>query len=216
MSKQLSLIIVALILSLGLIISTTIFSYSYFNFEKEINSSHKQNSIVVVGFAEKNLLSDLAVLTGSINSENEIINFKKYLITQGIKLEEITFDKKYFKIQSEFVHKVDNLYKNISISQKYNVKFDRPQFFVKNTEEIKLSLLVSATKNARDKADIIAKSSNNKIGNLVSSDTEKVTYSNINSETEYINPNELDIFSKQKKIKMYIKQEYLFENRSLE
>lgn len=216
MSRQLSLIIVASILSLGLIISTAIFSYSYFHFEKEINGSGKQHSIVVIGFAEKNILADFAVLAGSVNSENEIINFKKYLITQGIKSEEVTFNKKSFKIQSEFVHKVDNLYKNISVTQKNNVKSDRPQFFVKNTEEIKLSLLASATKNARDKADIIAESSNNKVGNLVSSDTEKVTYGNLNSETEFINPNELDVFSKQKKIKMRIKQEYLFENKSVE
>ncbi|MBF2708733.1 hypothetical protein [Flavobacterium soyangense] len=216
MSRQLSLIIVSLILSLGLIISTAIFSYSYFHFEKEFGGPGKQHSIVVIGFAEKNFLADLAVLTGSVNSENEIINFKKYLITQGIKPEEVTFNKKFFKIQSEFVRIVDNLYKNISVSQKNKVKSERPQFFVKNTEEIKLSLLASATKNARDKAVIISESSNNKIGNLVSSNTEEVTYGNINSETEFLNPDELDVFSIQKKIKMHIKQEYLLENKIIE
>jgi len=212
MTRQLSIIIVAIILSLGLILSAAIFSYSPYQYNRGGGGgviNNRLKTITVTGYAEKQFFANFSVLKGTVNV-SYLDDFKKYLVSKGIKLEDVNFSSSgnSFVIESEYIHKVVDLYKSATEAKKYGVIFTNPEFYCTNDEDIKIQLLIEATKNAKSKAGAIAENSGSKLGTIVKSEVLKIRYLNLKSNVEFENTSDLNIFSNRKRARILVEQIY--------
>jgi hypothetical protein len=193
--KRVQFVLVAVILSLGLIISSAIVSNT-------IESLKKKDDVVTVkGVADKKVKSDKGILSIVVNSDEKDIdravgnlklntqNIVDQIKSEGfdeaeVKLENIVSEPIYYfndrgnqttrilsynarQIIVVTTDKVDKLDPlALKLSENINLSVSEPQYFVTNIEKLKIDLLGEATKNARLRANELLKNNGRSIGGL--------------------------------------------------
>lgn len=211
MRKSTSNVLVALIIILGVIISTLIICYTITEkIKNNRGANNKEYSIKVTGFTEMYFKANIAEVNLSFAPENKG-KIYSYLIKNGIKKEEISFkENTSIFIKTEYINELEKIIKNNS-SSNLGLKFSNVKYFCTNTEDLKIKLLQKATKNARHKAGTIAEYSGNDLGVLLHSNEGTVQYLNFDKKNIYENFSDLDINSKHKIARMYVTQSYAIE-----
>ena len=193
--KRVQFVLVAVILSLGLIISSAIVSNT-------IESLKKKDDVVTVkGVADKKVKSDKGILAIVVKSSDKDINtavehlktntqnIADQIKAEGfedseIKLENIVSEPVYYfndrgnqttRILSYnatqmiviTTDKVDKLDPlALKLSENIELAVSEPQYFVTNIEKLKIDLLGEATKNARLRANELLKNNGRSIGGV--------------------------------------------------
>ena len=212
-SRSIAAIIVAIILALGLIFSVLIFTH-YHKWNRygggggEDNGYYKQAKISVTGIAEIVFPADVIKVTGKLNNNTNKEAFINALLDKDISKDDIQFTNNTFTIQSEFVRNVEDVINNKTQNQRLGLVFDKPKYYLKNTEEVRLKMLAAATKNAKAKAGTIVENGNGVLGSVVQSDMGKISYFDINSSTEFTTANDLNSSVKKKKVRLIVHQVY--------
>ena len=212
-SRSIAAIIVAIILALGLIFSVLIFTH-YHKWNRygggggDDNGYYKQAKISVTGIAEIVFPADVIKVTGKLNNNTNKEAFINALLDKDISKDDIQFTNNTFTIQSEFVRNVEDVINNKTQNQRLGLVFDKPKYYLKNTEEVRLKMLAAATKNARAKAGTIVENGNGVLGSVVQSDMGKISYFDINSSTEFTTANDLNSSVKKKKVRLIVHQVY--------
>ena len=212
-SRSLAAIIVAIILALGLIFSVLIFTH-YHKWNRygggggDDNGYYKQAKISVTGIAEIVFPADVIKVTGKLNNNTNKEAFINALLDKDISKDDIQFTNNTFTIQSEFVRNVEDVINNKTQNQRLGLVFDKPKYYLKNTEEVRLKMLAAATKNAIAKAGTIVENGNGVLGSVVQSDIGKISYFDINSSTEFTTANDLNSSVKKKKVRLIVHQVY--------
>ena len=195
--RRVQFVLVAVILSLGVIISSAIVSNT-------IESLKKKDDIVSVkGVAEKKVKSDKGILTITVKANDKDINTALENLKQQtselvstlksndfsdseIKLENIISEPVYFynengnpttRVLSYNVNQIVNITTGkvdklsplaLKLSENLNLSVSDAQYLVTNVEKIKIDLLGEATKNAKLRATELVKYNNRSIGGLKS------------------------------------------------
>ena len=212
-SRSIAAIIVAIILALGLIFSVLIFTH-YHKWNRygggggDDNGYYKQAKISVTGIAEIVFPADVIKVTGKLNNNTNKEAFINALLDKDISKDDIQFTNNTFTIQSEFVRNVEDVINNKTQNQRLGLVFDKPKYYLKNTEEVRLKMLAAATKNAKAKAGTIVENGNGVLGSVVQSDMGKISYFDINSSTEFTTANDLNSSVKKKKVRLIVHQVY--------
>lgn len=202
--KDYQIVLFGLIIALGAIFSTNIFTKGVIKYQKLQNQT-----ITTTGSASEKVTSDFATLSfsykvsaptlksgyASMNANKEKI--KNFLINSGIKEEEIEFAQisNYpvnKKVGNYTTNEIDfyRLDGNVSISSKdinllttvskkvdslinedVEIGYSNVQYFVSNLDDIKIKMVGEATKNAKERAESMVKSTGDKIGSLNSAKT---------------------------------------------
>ena len=195
--RRVQFVLVAVILSLGVIISSAIVSNT-------IESLKKKDDIVSVkGVAEKKVKSDKGILTITVKANDKDINTALENLKQQtselvstlksndfsdseIKLENIISEPVYFynengnptsRVLSYNVNQIVNITTEkvdklsplaLKLSENLNLSVSDAQYLVTNVEKLKIDLLGEATKNAKLRATELVKYNNRSIGGLKS------------------------------------------------
>lgn len=191
-----------LVIAFAVIITSLIFS----NAIKTRNQT--DHTISVTGLGKKDFVSDLIVWSGSftekkivlkeaysaLDNEREII--KKYLISKGIKAENLVFssidinkdfDESYdnfgnktdeiftgyrlqqtIEIESNEVDKVENISRQVSELINFGVEFysNNPEYYYTKLSELKIQMIAEATKDAQTRAKKIAENAGCELAKL--------------------------------------------------
>jgi uncharacterized protein len=198
MKRHLNTIFIAL----AIVLSALLFSNAF----KSKNKT--RSSISVTGLGSRDFVSDLIVWSGSFSKKNMNLKdayaeldkdreeIKKYLVSKGIKTENIVFSaieiEKEFEdvydkngnkknsvfsgyqltqevqIESHDVDKVENVSRQVSELINSGVEFysDKPQYYYTKQAELKIEMIAEATKDANIRAEKIAKNANSALGQL--------------------------------------------------
>ena len=195
--RKVQFVLVAVILSLGVIISSAIVSNT-------IESLKKKDDIVSVkGVAEKKVKSDQGMLMITVKANDKDINTALENLKQQtselvstlkandfsdseIKLENIISEPVYFynengnpttRVLSYNVNQIVNITTDkvdklsplaLKLSENLNLSVSDAQYLVTNVEKLKIDLLGEATKNAKLRATELVKYNNRSIGGLKS------------------------------------------------
>ena len=195
--RKVQFVLVAVILSLGVIISSAIVSNT-------IESLKKKDDIVSVkGVAEKKVKSDQGMLMITVKANDKDINTALENLKQQtselvstlkandfsdseIKLENIISEPVYFynengnpttRVLSYNVNQIVNITTGkvdklsplaLKLSENLNLSVSDAQYLVTNVEKLKIDLLGEATKNAKLRATELVKYNNRSIGGLKS------------------------------------------------
>ena len=196
--KDYQIVVLGLIIALGAILSTYIFSHSVIAFQK-LNTQ----ALSVTGSASRNVKSDLAVWKAyyevrskdlksgyaKVNQDKKTI--RDFLIANGMKEEDIKFTPVssypvYKKLSNGYdSNEVDGyrLSQNVEVSSKEvdkltaisqnayqlvdkNVELssNNVEYYVSNLDELKIQILADATKDAKQRAESMVKSTGGHIG----------------------------------------------------
>ena len=212
-SRSLAAIIVAIILALGLIFSVLIFTHyhkwnHYGGGGGDDNGYYKQAKISVTGIAEIVFPADVIKVTGKLNNNTNKEAFINALLDKDISKDDIQFTNNTFTIQSEFVRNVEDVINNKTQNQRLGLVFDKPKYYLKNTEDVRLKMLAAATKNAKAKAGAIVENGNGVLGSVIQSDMGNINYYDQNSTKEFTNVNDLNPLEKRKRVRLVINQVY--------
>ncbi|ROL61326.1 SIMPL domain-containing protein [Bacteroidetes/Chlorobi group bacterium ChocPot_Mid] len=232
-----------LFLAIGLIVSALFISGAL----KEMKSGSQ--TIEVKGYAERTIVSDLGVWHCNIRtrSENMVTAYNKlksdiqtakdYLLSKGVKSEEITISsvnsQKIFKVNDEgnytniiIGYELDQ---NIKVSSK-NIKLiqilaneatsliekgieifsEPPQFFYTKLNDLKVKMLGEATKDARERAEQLATNSGSKVGKLKSAKQGVFQITPVNS-VDVSDYGEYDLSTIEKSVKAVVTVEFSIE-----
>ncbi len=197
--KDYQIIIFGIIIALGSILSTYIFTKGVIKYQKLQNQT-----ITVTGSASQNVKSDFAVLNLSYRAQAPVLKdgyarmnvsrekIKKFLIEQGIPEKDIEFGQisnyevnkriggsysnevDFYKLDSDVKVSSSNIDLITEISKKIDVlvnddvqiNYSNVQYFVSKLDDIKIKMVGEATKNAKERAESMVKSTNDKIGSL--------------------------------------------------
>ena len=227
--KRVQFVLVAVILSLGLIISSAIVSNT-------IESLKKKDDVVTVkGVADKKVKSDKGILAIVVKSSDKDINTavenlktNAHFEDSEIKLENIVSEPVYYfndrgnqttrilsynatqivTVTTDKVDKLDPL--ALKLSENIELAVSEPQYFVTNIEKLKIDLLGEATKNARLRANELLKNNGRSIGGVktVNQGVLQITGDNTSetSDTGYY-----DTYSIEKTVRAVISIEYRIE-----
>lgn len=210
-SRSLAAIIVAIILSLGLIISVIIYTHyhkwNHYGGGGDDNN-YRNASITVTGIAEKVFPADYIKVSGTISNNKNKEAFINNLLNKDISKDDITFTNNNFIIQSEFVKNVEDIINNKPQNQALTLNFDKPKYYLKNLDDVRLQMLAAATKKAKAKAGIIIENGNGVLGSVIQSDMGEIKYYDINPAKEHLNASELSPSEKRKKVRLVINQVY--------
>jgi hypothetical protein len=191
-----------IIIALAVIIAAALFSNAF------INRNRKQDTISVTGLGSKDFVADLIVWTGTFNEKSMTLkeayslldrdreNIKNYLLSKGVKQEEIVFfavsinkdfDEVYddqgrrirstftgytlnqqVQVESHDVNKVENISREVSELINSGVEFysGSPQYYYTKLAELKVQMIAEATKDAYTRAQKIAENAGGKVGDL--------------------------------------------------
>lgn len=212
-SRSIAAIIVAIILALGLIFSVLIFTHyhkwnHYGGGGGDDNGYYKQAKISVTGIAEIVFPADVIKVTGKLNNNTNKEAFINALLDKDISKDDIQFTNNTFTIQSEFVRNVEDVINNKTQNQRLGLVFDKPKYYLKNSEEVRLKMLAAATKNAKAKAGAIVENGNGVLGSVIQSDMGNINYYDQNSTKEFTNVNDLNPLEKRKRVRLVINQVY--------
>lgn len=197
-----SLIIVAGILSLGLILTAVVIGNTW----RYVSKSNA--TITVTGSASKDITSDFAKWTGSVSAESSSLQecysklksnnekVRQYLISKGfpgdkIAVSSININTLYendregmptsivsgyrlmqdFTIESNDVNKVDKLSREATelINDGIEINSPTPEFLYTKIGDLKVEMIGLAAQDAKQRAEQIAKSTDNNIGEVRSS-----------------------------------------------
>lgn len=114
------------------------------------------------------------------------------------------------KIESAEVDKVEELSRNISVlfSKGVNIQSQAPSYYYSKLEGLKLDIIATATKDARSRAETIAKKSKSKVGQLASAKMGVFQIVAPNSNEAYSWGGNYNTSSKNKKASITMKLEY--------
>jgi uncharacterized protein len=210
-----------IIIAMAIVIAAFTFSHAFKNRNKS------NDTISVTGLGKKDFVSDLIVWSGSFikNSidlklayaelDKDRENTKKYLVSKGIKPENIVFsavdiEKKFdeifdnsgVKIKSTFigyqlkqkvqiesheVDKVEEISRQVSELINSGVEFysDKPEYYYTKLSELKIEMIAEATKDANIRAKKIAENADSDLGRLKKADMGVFQIVAQNSSEEY-------------------------------
>ncbi len=237
--RKVQFVLVAVILSLGVIISSAIVSNTIESLKK------KDDVISVKGVAEKKIKSDKGILSITVKSNDRDVNNALVTLKQEtndlvnnlksdgftdteIKLGNIISDPIYFynengnatsRIISYEVHqtvtvttdKVDKLSPlALKLSENLNLSVSEAQYLVTDVEKLKIDLLGDATKNAKLRATELVKYNNRSIGGLKSVNQGVFQITGDNN-SESSDAGYYDTYSIEKTVRAVISIEYRME-----
>ncbi len=195
-----TLVIFAIILSLGFILSAGVIGYAF----KQLNTN--KNSITVKGLAEKPIQADsarweinlqtsrtsptVAEAYQLLDQQMKVLQnfftehgFKNVELQLGNKSSESYYEnveladgrsvrefkgytaKQSLVINSRDLNKIAKAAKDVYLLDEKDIKVtEKPEYLVSNLEEIKMSLIANATKNAHSRANEFAKVGEVKVG----------------------------------------------------
>lgn len=199
-SKNITWIIVALILTLGVIISAQILVNG-------IVSIKTVDTLTVKGSAKKQITSDFIVWTGSYSVQSPSLQegyallnknteqVKKYLMNNNVKEEDIIFSSirtsenyevlyngynsnkiesytlyQTVEISSNDIDKITEISRNSTslINEGVAFKSKDPQYFYTKLADLKIDMIALATEDAKNRAERMLETTNNKVGKLKS------------------------------------------------
>ena len=197
---------------------------------------HAQETIVVTGLGETEVMSDLIVWNGFITAEAQ--NVDDYLLSKGIAAEAVVFqfvnvNKQYepvysangswagqrftgyrlsqgFTVESKSVDAVENVSREISslIAQGVSIEAMQPDYYYTKLDDVKLSLIEKASADARVRADKIAVNAGAKLGGVASARMGVFQITGANTNEEFSAGGSFNTSSRQKKARITMRVEY--------
>ncbi|MBE6221052.1 MAG: SIMPL domain-containing protein [Alistipes sp.] len=115
-----------------------------------------------------------------------------------------------FSIESSEVDKVENISRDISalIAQGVSIEAYQPSYYYTKLDDVKLSLIESASADARARAEKIAENAGTKIGRVASAKMGVFQITGANSNEEFLAGGSFNTSSRQKKARITMKVEY--------
>jgi len=232
-----------LFLAIGLIVSALFLSGAL----KDMRSGNQ--AIEVKGYAERNIVSDLGVWNCNIRTrsadmvtaydqlKNDIKRTKEYILSKGIKTDEITISsvnsQKIFKMNDDgnytnliIGYELDQTIKVSSkdikliqqlaneatslIENGIEIFSEPPQFFYTKLNDLKVKMLGEATKDAKIRAEQLATNSGSEVGKLKSAKQGVFQITPINS-VDVSDYGEYDLSTIEKTIKAVVTVEFSIE-----
>lgn len=236
-------VIVASILAIGLVIGAFILGNAYkykFKTSESINVTGNAlkdfNADLVkwrATFSRKDF--DLRVASDQLKADQIVV--KNFLISQGIKPNEIVFEavniSKDFQygtdsngasisqftgynlsqdatIESKELDKIEKASREISnlISQGIELSSSNPNYYYSKLEDFKLELIAQASENAKQRAENIATKSGGNLGKLQKADLGIFQITGKNDNEEYSSGGALNTTSRQKTANITVKTSY--------
>lgn len=236
-------VIVASILAIGLVIGAFILGNAYkykFKTSESINVTGNAlkdfNADLVkwrATFSRKDF--DLRVASDQLKADQVVV--KNFLISQGIKPNEIVFEavniSKDFQygtdsngasisqftgynlsqdatIESKELDKIEKASREISnlISQGIELSSSNPNYYYSKLEDLKLELIAQASENAKQRAENIATKSGGNLGKLQKADLGIFQITGKNDNEEYSSGGALNTTSRQKTANITVKTSY--------
>lgn len=236
-------VIVASILAIGLVIGAFILGNAYkykFKTSESINVTGNAlkdfNADLVkwrATFSRKDF--DLRVASDQLKADQIVV--KNFLISQGIKPNEIVFEavniSKDFQygtdrngasisqftgynlsqdatIESKELDKIEKASREISnlISQGIELSSSNPNYYYSKLEDLKLELIAQASENAKQRAENIATKSGGNLGKLQKADLGIFQITGKNDNEEYSSGGALNTTSRQKTANITVKTSY--------
>lgn len=235
-----------LVVSLGV---ASLLTSVYFVSDAIKNRNKSSETISVTGLGTKQFSSDLITWSGSFsknsyelkNAYNALLSDKeeirKYLLSKGIKSEEIVFSavdisKQYqyttdvhgnshgnfsgyllsqtVSIESKEVEKVETISRNITEIINLGIEFTSsyPQYFYTKLADVKQEMIASATADARERAEKIATNAGSKLGDLKKASMGVIQITAPNSNEDFLYGGAFNTSSKEKEASITIKLEY--------
>ena len=211
-------------------------------------------TITVTGLGETEFTSDLIVINGEIESENYDAaqayhtleqNREKvvaFLVSKGVKAENITFDMPYTYEKRRSVYEngdyIGEQFAGYNISQSYTIESKEvdvtesaarelpsliaegidisvrnPMYYYTGLEDVKLSLLSAAAADARDRAMNIAKSSNAELGELKLSRAGVFQITAATGDEEFSAGGSFNLSSRDKKARVTVRSEFYISRK---
>lgn len=237
----------SLIIALAVILAALSFSHAIQNRNKA------NNSISVTGLGSKDFVSDLIVWSGSFTRKNMNLkdayaqldadreNIRKYLLSKGIKPEQVVFSavviEKEFEnvnegngynvrsvftgyklrqnvtIESHEVDRIEDISRQVTELINSGIEFysDPPQYYYTQLKELKIQMIAEATKDAQTRAQKIAENAGGKIGRLKRADLGVFQIVAQNSAEEYSWGGSFNTSSKRKTASVTVKLDYQVE-----
>lgn len=235
------------IIGLAIILTAFILSGAY------KNRNNSNNIISVTGLGEKDFVSDLIVWSGWFIKKNMVLkdayadldrdreNIKKYLISKGIKDNQIIFSavdiNKEFEqtydnygnrqssiftgyrlsqnvqIESNEVNKVEEISRQVTELINTGVEFysNSPQYYYTKLSKLKIEMIAAATKDANLRAQKIAENAGGEIGHLKNANMGVFQIVAQNSSEEYSWGGSFNTSSKRKTATITVKLDYEVE-----
>ena len=236
-------VIVASILAIGLVVGAFILGNAYkykFKSTESINVTGNAlkdfNADLVkwrATFSRKDF--DLRVASDQLKADQIVV--KNFLISQGIKPNEIVFEavniSKDFQygtdsngasisqftgynlsqdatIESKELDKIEKASREISnlISQGIELSSSNPNYYYSKLEDLKLELIAQASENAKQRAENIATKSGGNLGKLQKADLGIFQITGKNDNEEYSAGGSLNTTSRQKTAQITVKASY--------
>ncbi len=214
------------------------------------NRNKLNNSIAVTGLGSKDFVSDLIVWSGSFDQKNFNLKeayaaldddrnkIKKYLVSKGIKAEEMVFssvniEKQYdyiydnngavsnqifsgyrlrqeIQVESNEVDKVENVSRQVSELINFGIEFysQNPQYYYTKLAALKLEMISEATKDASERAIKIADNAGGSVGRLKKADMGVFQIVAKNSSEEFSWGGSFNTSSKRKTATITVKLQY--------
>ena len=232
-----------LIVALGIILSCWILSGAW------IRSHQRKSSINVTGLASRDFVSDLIVWRGNFTRQSMTLKeayanlkkdaeaIKQYLISKGLKAEDIIFsavdiskqyetekDKNDFEkqvftgfllsqsvqIESKEVDKIELISRQVTelIDSGVELNSEAPRYYYTKLAELKIEMLASAAKDARERAEKITENGGGNIGHLSNAEMGVFQITAPNSTEEYSWGGTLNTSSKRKTASITVKLEF--------
>ena len=214
------------------------------------NRNKSSNSISVTGLGSKDFISDLIVWSGSFvrksmnlkdayaELDKDRENIKNYLISKGIKADNIVFSavaiekefddvydnsgnktksiftgyllKQNIQIESNEVDKIEDISRQVSELINSGIEFysDEPQYYYTKLAQLKIEMIAEATQDANIRAKKIAENAGSDIGRLKNADMGVFQIVAQNSSEEYSWGGSFNTTSKRKTATITVKLEY--------
>ena len=211
-------------------------------------------TITVTGLGETEFTSDLIVINGEIEADNYDAaeayhtleqNREKvvaFLVSKGVKAENITFDMPYTYEKRRSVYEngdyIGEQFAGYNISQSYTIESKEvdvtesaarelpsliaegidisvrnPMYYYTGLEDVKLSLLSAAAADARDRAMNIAKSSNAELGELKLSRAGVFQITAATGDEEFSAGGSFNLSSRDKKARVTVRSEFYIKEK---
>lgn len=214
-----------------------------------INRNNAQGTISVTGLGNANFTSDLIVWEGSFSSSN--LNLKQtysnlekdkkiileYLISKGVKLDEIVFkavqsrkntkakyvNGKYvgddflgyiltqsLQIDSKNVESIEKISREITELLNKGIQFysQPPRYYYTKLADLKVEMISKATADAKTRAEKIAENSGGKLGDLISAKMGIFQITGQNSKEDYSWGGTFNTSSREKTASITMKLDY--------
>lgn len=233
-----------IIIAAAIVLAAFVFANAYKNRNKA------SNTIAVTGLGSKDFVSDLIVWSGSFTRKSANLkdayaeldkdreNIKNYLISKGMRAENIIFsaveinkefddvhDNSFNKIKSTFsgfrltqniqiesheVEKVEGISRQVSELINSGIEFysNNPQYYYTKMAALKIEMIAEATKDANTRAKKIAENAGSEVGRLKNANMGVFQIVAQNSAEEYSWGGSFNTSSKRKTATITVKLDY--------